>query len=129
MDLLRSLPLGLYLEQPVTWLHRLDARVKLAWLMTFLAAPILASAAWRLILVGLLIVITFSALIPARVWRQQMGWLLTLSTLVFVLTAIAPDGLAANSQPRLPTNSLELAEQATIPSAPPRCPWYTPLCR
>jgi len=26
----------LYLEQPITWLHRLDPRVKLAWLMSFL---------------------------------------------------------------------------------------------
>jgi len=129
MDLLRSLPLGLYLEQPVTWLHRLDARVKLAWLMTFLAAPILASAAWRLLLVGLLIALTFLARVPARVWRQQMGWLLTLSTLVFVLTAIAPDGLAANSQPRLPAHSLDLAEQTTIPEPTPRCPWYAPFCR
>ncbi|WP_448572778.1 energy-coupling factor transporter transmembrane component T family protein [Trichothermofontia sp.] len=129
MDLLRSLPLGLYLEQPVTWLHRLDPRIKLAWLMTFLAAPILASAAWRLLLVGLLIAITFLARVPVRVWRQQMGWLLTLSTLVFVLTAIAPDGLATTSQPRLPANALDLAEQTTIPPLPPRCPWYRPFCR
>lgn len=129
MDLLRSLPLGLYLEQPITWLHRLDARVKLAWLMTFLAAPILASAAWRLILVGLLVGITFLAMIPTRVWRQQMGWLLTLSTLVFVLTAIAPDGLAANFQPRLPAHSLDLAAQTTLPPPTPRCPWYAPFCR
>lgn len=129
MDLLRSLPLGLYLEQPVTWLHRLDARVKLAWLMTFLAAPILATAVWRLLLVGLLIALTFLARIPARVWRQQMGWLLTLASLVFVLTAIAPDGLAATSQPRLPAQALALAEQTTIPPPLPRCAWYTPFCR
>jgi Cobalt transport protein len=54
MDLLRSLPIGLYLEQPVTWLHRLDSRVKLAWLMTFLIAPILANPVWRLMLVAML---------------------------------------------------------------------------
>ena len=35
MDLLRSLPIGLYLEQPVTWLHRIDARVKVGWLLLF----------------------------------------------------------------------------------------------
>ena len=44
MDLLRSLPIGLYLEQPVTWLHRIDARVKVAWLLSLLLAPVLASA-------------------------------------------------------------------------------------
>jgi Cobalt transport protein len=61
MDLLRSLPIGLYLEQPVTWLHRLDSRVKLAWLMTFLIAPILANPIWRLTLVGMLIILTLTA--------------------------------------------------------------------
>ncbi len=102
MDLLRSLPIGLYLEQPVTWLHRIDPRVKLTWLMTFLLAPLLANPIWRLTLAGLLILITFSAGIPLRVWRQQMGWLLLLCAFMFVLACVAPDGLGANHQPRLP---------------------------
>jgi energy-coupling factor transport system permease protein len=110
MDLLRSLPIGLYLEQPVTWLHRLDPRVKLAWLMTFLAAPLLANPYWRLALSGLLVLVTLTAAIPLRVWRQQMGWLLTLCILVFIITAIAPDGLAVNYQPRLPESGLKLPQ-------------------
>ncbi len=55
MDLLKSLPLGLYLEQPITWLHRLDPRVKLVWLVSILVSPILANATWRFVVVGLLI--------------------------------------------------------------------------
>lgn len=110
MDLLRSLPIGLYLEQPVTWLHRLDPRVKLAWLMTFLAAPLLANPYWRLALSGVLVVLTLSAAIPLRVWRQQMGWLLSLCILVFIITAIAPDGLAVNYQSRLPDSGIELPQ-------------------
>ncbi|MFB2934762.1 energy-coupling factor transporter transmembrane protein EcfT [Aerosakkonemataceae cyanobacterium BLCC-F154] len=106
MDLLKTLPLGLYLEQPVTWLHKLDPRVKLAWLMSFLFTPILANSLLRIGLVLLLILITLTARIPLRVWKQQMGWLLILSTLVFILSAIAPDGLTVNHQPRLPDNSL-----------------------
>jgi energy-coupling factor transport system permease protein len=108
MDLLRSLPLGLYLEQPVTWLHRLDPRVKLLWLMTFLFAPLLATPSWRLALVVLLVLLTLSARIPLRAWKQQMGWLLTLGILVFILTAFAPDALGANYQPRLPDTDLQL---------------------
>lgn len=103
MDLLKSLVLGLYLEHPITWLHRLDARVKLAWLMSFLAMPILANALWRIVLVGVLIVLTLAATIPLRVWRQQMGWLLLFSGLMLGLTMIMPDGLGITSQPRLPT--------------------------
>jgi len=127
MDLLRSLPLGLYLEQPITWLHRLDPRVKLAWLMTFLAAPILASSFWRLLLVGLLIALTLLAGIPPRVWRQQMLWLLLLCVFVFLLTTILPDGLQARHQPRLPADELAFTQQKTLPPLPPANPWYNPF--
>jgi energy-coupling factor transport system permease protein len=128
MDLLRSLPLGLYLETPITWLHRLDPRVKLAWLTSFLAAPLLATATWRLVLVGLLIVLTVSAQIPFRVWRQQMGWLLFLAVYVFALVAIAPDGLGIDSRPRLPANELAFVQQSATPiTPPPSPPWYNPF--
>ena len=110
MDLLRSLPIGLYLEQPLTWLHRLDPRVKLAWLMSFLLAPLLSNSLWRLGLVGLLILLTFSAAIPLRVWQQQMGWLLTLCLLILIITTFAPDGMAINYQPRLPASTLDLPQ-------------------
>lgn len=110
MDLLRSLPLGLYLEKPVTWMHKLDPRVKLAWLMSFLAAPFLANPFWRLALVGILILLTLSAAIPLRVWRQQMGWLLMLCVIVAIVTALAPDGLAIRYQPRLPDSDLNLSQ-------------------
>ncbi|MDP8966729.1 MAG: CbiQ family ECF transporter T component [Cyanobacteriota bacterium] len=110
MDLLRSLPLGLYLEQPVTWLHYLDSRVKFIWLMSFLAAPLVDNPYWRLGLVVLLILLTLSAAIPLRVWRQQMGWLLMLALFVFVLSAIAPDGLSTNHQLRLPQSELILPQ-------------------
>lgn len=119
MDLLRSLPLGLYLEQPITWLHRLDPRVKLAWLMSFLAAPILANPIWRIALTVILVGITLSAMIPWRVWRQQMGWLLLLTGFVLILTAIAPDGLATTHQPRLPVTDMAFLPPGTTATTPP----------
>ena len=103
MDLLRSLPLGLYLERPITWLHRLDPRVKLAWLLSFLLAPIMANYLYRIVLVVLLILLTLAAGIPWRVWRQQMGWLLLLAFFVLLLGSIGPDGLGVDHQPRLPS--------------------------
>ncbi len=128
MDLLRSLPIGLYLEQPVTWLHRLDSRVKLAWLMTFLIAPILANPVWRLMLVAMLIVLTLSAAIPFRVWKQQMGLLLLFCLLVFCLSAIAPDGLPSEHQPRIPADELTFSQQpATLPPPQKPKPWYQPF--
>ncbi len=126
MDLLRSLPLGLYLEQPVTWLHHLDSRVKFIWLMSFLAAPLLANPYCRLALAVLLILLTISAAIPLRVWRQQMGWLLMLSVFVFILTAIAPDGLAVKHQPRLPPHELTFTQDISSTKAQTK-PWYNPF--
>lgn len=116
MDLLRSLPLGLYLEQPLTWLHQLDARVKLAWLLTFLVAPVLANTPARLVLALILVLLTLSARIPWRVWRQQLGWLSLLCVFVLILTAIAPDGLSTEHQLRLPENELSLS---LPPDTPP----------
>ena len=110
MDLLRSIPIGLYLEKPHTWLHRLDPRVKLAWLTSFLMSPILANPFYRLGLVGLLFLITILATIPLRVWRQQIGWLFIISIFVFVVTSLSPDGLNLDYQPRLPPSNIDLPD-------------------
>jgi energy-coupling factor transport system permease protein len=112
MDLLRSLPLGLYLEQPQTWLHKLDPRVKFAWLMSFLTSYIFANNQWRVLLVALLIIFTLIARIPRRVWQQQMGWLLTLTFFVLVIAAVSPDGLGVDYQQRLPANEQILSQPA-----------------
>jgi energy-coupling factor transport system permease protein len=102
MDLLRSLPLGLYLEQPVTWLHRLDPRVKIAWLLSFLFANILANTPCRVTLVGLLISIALLARIPWRALKQQLGFVLMFGTLLFVASMLLPDSTTTLHQPRLP---------------------------
>jgi energy-coupling factor transport system permease protein len=128
MDLLRSLPIGLYLDSQVTWLHRLDPRVKLAWLMTFLLSPLLSSSAWRIALVGLLILLTIAATIPLRVWRQQLGLLLTLCGLIFAITAIMPDGMGVSHQARLPADELNFAQlSAQAAPLPPRPNWFQRL--
>jgi energy-coupling factor transport system permease protein len=125
MDLLRSLPLGLYLEEPVTWMHRLDPRVKLGWLTTFLLAPILANVELRLGLVAALILLTITAQIPLRVWRQQIGWLSLLCLYVGVLILFVPDGLNANHQNRLPANEWQFLQQpAELPIVTAPKPFY-----
>jgi energy-coupling factor transport system permease protein len=128
MDLLRSLPLGLYLEQPITWLHRLDPRVKLAWLMTFLITPLLANLTWRLGIVAALVLLTGLAQIPWRALRQQMGWILVFCLLILAITAVMPDGLAVRYQPRLPANELQAPPQAvSVIAAQTRREWYDPF--
>ncbi|MFB2771252.1 energy-coupling factor transporter transmembrane protein EcfT [Pelatocladus sp. BLCC-F211] len=126
MDLLRSLPIGLYLEQPQTWLHKLDPRVKFIWLMSFLTTYIFANNLWRVLLVALLILATLIARIPKRVWQQQMGWLLMLCFFVLVIAAISPDGLGISYQPRLPTNDVILTEQPNPTNSATPTPTPTP---
>lgn len=112
MDLLRSLPLGLYLEEPVTWLHKLDSRVKFVWLMSFLSTYIFANTWWRVILVFVLIFITLISGIPRRVWRQQMGYLLSICFLVLMIASLSPDGMGVDYQPRLPIETQAEAQPA-----------------
>ena len=112
MDLLRSLPLGLYLEEPVTWLHKLDSRVKFVWLMSFLSTYIFANTWWRVILVFVLIFITLISGIPRRVWRQQMGYLLSICFLVLIIASLSPDGMGVDYQPRLPIETQVEAQPA-----------------
>jgi energy-coupling factor transport system permease protein len=108
MDLLRSLPIGLYLEQPITWLHRIDARIKLGWLLCFMLTPIAANPLWRLSIVGWLLLLTVSTRLPWRVWRKQIGLILVFSLLLFAVTLLAPDGVSVPSQPRLPVDEFAL---------------------
>ena len=114
MDLLRSLPIGSYLEQPATWLHRIDPRVKLIWLMTFLIAPLLSNPLWRITLAASLVLLTIAAGIPFRVWRKQIGWLLLLCFFMFLFASVSPDSLAVKHSPRLPAFCPDAAVTETV---------------
>ncbi|MBD2177850.1 hypothetical protein H6F42_13100 [Pseudanabaena sp. FACHB-1998] len=109
MDILRSLPIGLYLEQPITWLHRLDPRIKLFGLLTFLLTPIQANYIWRIAIAVFLIVLTLISKIPMRVWKQQMGILLLLAFMTLAIATISPDGFNATVQPRRPIPEINVA--------------------
>ncbi len=113
MDILRSLVIGLYLEQPITWLHKIDPRIKLLWLLTFLLSPTLANPYWRVATALILVIVTLAAQIPSRVWKQQMGLLLLLAGLTFTIAALSPDGLSVFHQPRRPVEVVITLPQPT----------------
>jgi energy-coupling factor transport system permease protein len=123
MDLLRSLPIGLYLEEPQSWLHKIDPRVKFVWLMSFLTTYIFANNNWRILLVVCLVVATLISRIPRRIWQQpqQMLGLLLLAVFVLLIGAISPDGLGLHYQNRLPAYEITAPQAATnfpSPSTP-----------
>ncbi len=129
MDLLRSLPLGLYLEEPQSWLHKIDPRVKFMWLMSFLTTYIFANNNWRILLVIWLVVATLISRIPRRIWQQpqQMLGLLLLSVFVLAIGAITPDGLGLRYQNRLPSSSQVTVPQSVKPTLPsPSTPQIAP---
>ncbi|MEN9220674.1 MAG: energy-coupling factor transporter transmembrane protein EcfT [Thermostichales cyanobacterium GMQP_bins_62] len=99
MDILRQVPLGVYVPSPQGWLHRLDPRTKILWLLSVILSPILAKSSWRLGLVVGLLLLTWSAL-PWRVWRRQAIGLLLLSWLMFAIALLSPDALGVTPTPQ-----------------------------
>jgi energy-coupling factor transport system permease protein len=126
VDILRSLPIGLYLEQPATWLHRLDPRIKLLALLTFLLTPIQANDLWRIAIALLLIILTITAKIPPRAWKQQMGILLLLAFMTFAIATISPDGFNVTIQPRRPIPDIQTAAIPNSPNLTLNLPQPTP---
>ena len=120
MDWLRQLPIGQYVDAGGpgrgSWLRGLDPRLKLAWTVAFLVTPILAGPAWRLGLVGLLLLITLISGLPLRVWRRSLPLLLGLALLVGLLTALLPVGTTPRGTLQRPPGELRLAP---APGAPP----------
>ncbi len=106
MDILRNVPLGIYLESPRTWLHQLDPRLKLIWLLSIILSPILATNTWRLTVVGALVVLTVVGGLPRRVWIRQLPLLLGVGLISFSLTALAPDGLGVTPIPLRQSDSV-----------------------
>ena len=82
MDWLRQLPMGQYVDGEQGWIRHVDVRLKLGWTLAFLITPILANGAWRLGLVGLLLLLTVVCGLPGCCgvacspccWRPPVVW-------------------------------------------------------
>ncbi len=127
MDILRQLPIGQFVaEEPavgqgrVSWLRRLDPRLKLAWTVAFLVTPILAGPLWRVALVLLLLLITAASGLPWRLWRRSLPLLLGLCLLVGSLAAFLPAGGAAPAQLQRPPAEVRLAPDSPLQPPPER---------
>jgi hypothetical protein len=87
-----TVPLGSYVEPP-RLLHRLDARVKQAWLLALLLLPGQLCLPAKLCCV-LLVAAATAATLPTRDAAEQLGALSALCLLLFALTALGADGCA-----------------------------------
>jgi energy-coupling factor transport system permease protein len=117
MDWLRQLPIAQYVDGESGWLRRVDARLKLAWTLAFLATPVLAGPRWRLALVALLLLITACSGLPWRLWRRSLPALAVLSLLVGLLAALVPAGAVPPAS--LARSPQEVSLLPAKPGSPP----------
>ena len=108
MDWLRQLPMGQYVDGERGWIRRVDVRLKLAWTLAFLVTPILASEAWRLGLVGLLLLLTACCGLPWLLWRRLLPLLLVASCGVGAIFLVIPAGATVPQTPQRPADEVRL---------------------
>jgi energy-coupling factor transporter transmembrane protein EcfT len=77
-------------ETPASFLHRLDPRVKQAWLLLLLLLPGKLALPAKLGLAAALSLLSVACL-PRRVWAPQLSGLVALCGLLFVFGALGTD--------------------------------------
>ena len=103
---LPAVPIGSFVSSPTSPLHRMDARVKQAWLGALLVLPASGSSEDKLLTCSVLAAVTVAAL-PRRVWRPQLQSLITVCAVFFVAVAFGADSVAPVVSAREPPASLE----------------------
>ena len=86
MNFLTKFPIGQYVHGDKSWLRIIDSRLKIILLSIFLVTPIWAGPLWRLNLVICLVVITFTSLIPIKVWWRTFVLVSLLALFVGILS-------------------------------------------
>ncbi len=92
MDWLRKVPVGQYVDGYSGWMRKVDPRVKLSWVLMFLLTPVLAGPLWRIGLVVVLFLITFTSFLPLRIWWRGLFLLLIMSLIFGLLSVFLPTG-------------------------------------
>ena len=89
MNIITKFPIGQYVDGNRSWLRIIDSRLKILIGLIFLITPIWAGPIWRLSLVVSLVLITFSSLLPPRVWWRSFILLSCLSLFIGILSILA----------------------------------------
>lgn len=98
-------PIGQFVSSPTTFLHSIDPRVKLVWL---LALVILPARSHIMIRFGLVIFLTLLSVwvLQRDVWTDQLGRAYLLSGLLFTSLVLGSDGVPPLVQLRTPPPGL-----------------------
>lgn len=100
-----SSPICQFISSPTTFLHTVDPRIKLAWLLALVILPARSNILMRFGLVAYLALLSVWVL-PKEVWMDQLGRVSLLSGILFIMLGLGTDGAPPLVQLRSPPPSL-----------------------
>ncbi|KAL6620222.1 hypothetical protein ACP70R_035361 [Stipagrostis hirtigluma subsp. patula] len=98
-------PICQFVDSPRTFLHSVDSRVKLAWLLALVVLPARSNIYMRFGLVVFLALLSVWVL-PNHVWKDQLGRVALLSGIIFIMLGFGSDGAPSLVQTRTPPPSV-----------------------
>ncbi|KAF6135945.1 hypothetical protein GIB67_006837 [Kingdonia uniflora] len=96
-----SSPISQFVSSPTTFLHSVDPRIKLVWLLTLVVLPARSHIVMRVGLVLYLALLSIWVL-PKQVWMDQLGRVGLLCGILFVMLGFGSDGVPPLVQMRTP---------------------------
>ncbi|WCJ28640.1 cobalt ion transmembrane transporters [Euphorbia peplus] len=96
-----SSPIGQFISSPTTFLHSVDPRIKLVWLLVLVVLPARSHLVMRVGLVVYLALLSIWVL-PRRVWMDQLGRVSLLCGILFIMLGLGSDGAPSLVQSRTP---------------------------
>lgn len=98
-------PICQFVSSPTTFLHSLDPRVKLVWLVALVVLPARSHIIMRC---GLVIYLTALSIwiLPRPVWMDQLGRVFLLSGILFIMLGLGSDGVPPLVQLRTPPSAM-----------------------
>uniref|UniRef100_A0A0D9WGA1 Uncharacterized protein n=1 Tax=Leersia perrieri TaxID=77586 RepID=A0A0D9WGA1_9ORYZ len=98
-------PICQFVDSPRTFLHSIDPRVKLVWLLALVVLPARSNIYMRFGLVAYLTLLSMWVL-PNHVWKDQLGRVALLSGIIFIMLGFGSDGAPSLVQTRTPPPSV-----------------------
>ncbi|CAL1411586.1 unnamed protein product [Linum trigynum] len=94
-----------YISSPTTFLHSVDPRIKLIWLLALVVLPASSHIVMRFGLVSYLAALSIFVL-PSNVWMDQLGRVLLLFGILFLMLGLGSDSVPPLVQLRTPPASV-----------------------
>nr|CAD1829468.1 unnamed protein product [Ananas comosus var. bracteatus] len=100
-----SSPICQFVDSPRTFLHFVDPRIKLVWLLALVVLPARSHIFMRF---GLVLYLSLLSvwILPTHIWTDQLGRVALLSGILFIMLGFGSDGVPPLVQLRTPPSSI-----------------------